>query len=241
MRTTRIRTTALAVAATALAFSVTACGSSDKGDAKADGKASGTGGAAAPAGAGTSGTPGDTGSATGGSDSTASGSTGGSAGGAKATHASGRGSQNPASSAARQCKGEEISFAVLHRFPKQNGEHLLITARNADSRPCWVTSYPSVMLGDTSTVLRHSTKDAVGGGARITLQPGGRAYSAVNLFSGGGRTHTTTGFSIALRDRTGDTGPATELDAFDAKGAVSPFTWSEADVTNWNTVKPYDF
>ncbi|MBC3986586.1 DUF4232 domain-containing protein [Streptomyces sp. AC536] len=141
----------------------------------------------------------------------------------------------------RQCSGDEISYDVLHRFPKQLGEHLLVTAMNADSKPCWVTASPSVMLGDTVNVLPHSKKDAPGGTARITLKPGAKVYSAVNLFADGKKKRTSTELSLALRDQGGDTGPAVELNAFTSKGAVSKFTWSSADVTNWNTAKPYDF
>ncbi|MFF5717718.1 DUF4232 domain-containing protein [Streptomyces buecherae] len=141
----------------------------------------------------------------------------------------------------RQCSGDEISYDVLHRFPKQLGEHLLVTAMNADSKPCWVTASPSVMLGDTVNVLPHSKKDAPGGTARITLKPGAKVYSAVNLFADGTKKRTSTELSLALRDQGGDTGPAVELNAFTSKGAVSKFTWSDADVTNWNTAKPYDF
>ncbi|WP_217197006.1 DUF4232 domain-containing protein [Streptomyces buecherae] len=151
--------------------------------------------------------------------------------------------KKPATRAAsvRQCSGDEISYDVLHRFPKQLGEHLLVTAMNADSKPCWVTASPSVMLGDTVNVLPHSKKDAPGGTARITLKPGAKVYSAVNLFADGKKKRTSTELSLALRDQGGDTGPAVELNAFTSKGAVSKFTWSSADVTNWNTAKPYDF
>ncbi|MDJ0463971.1 DUF4232 domain-containing protein [Streptomyces sp. H27-C3] len=142
---------------------------------------------------------------------------------------------------ARPCNGDEMSYAVLHRFARQQGEHLLITAHNADSKPCWVTSYPSVILGDTSNVVRHSAKDAPGGSIRITVKPGGTVYSAVNLFTDSAKSHTSVTLSLALRDRTGDTGPGTEHDAFDTKGAPTKFTWSSADVLNWNTAKPYDF
>ncbi|WEV25233.1 DUF4232 domain-containing protein [Streptomyces sp. 71268] len=145
------------------------------------------------------------------------------------------------STSVRQCSGDEISYDVLHRFPKQLGEHLLVTAMNADSKPCWVTASPSVMLGDTVNVLPHSKKDAPGGTARITLKPGAKVYSAVNLFADGKKKHTSTELSLALRDQGGDTGPAVELNAFTSKGAVSKFTWSSADVTNWNTAKPYNF
>ncbi|WP_030680155.1 DUF4232 domain-containing protein [Streptomyces sp. NRRL B-1347] len=250
MRTSRIRTTALAAAATAaLAVSLTACGSSDDngagknevstvGDASA-GKTtqktektekSGASGRSDQS-AGTSGS-----AATGGDQAGPSGS-----GSASAAKGSGTTVEATRSTSVRQCDGNEMSYSVLHRFAKQRGEHLLITATNADAKPCWVTSYPSVMLGKSVNVLGHSAKDAPGGTARITVKPGGKVYSAVNLFTGGGKSHTSTDLSVALRDQTGDTGPGTGQDAFDAKGVPSKFTWSSADVTNWNPAKPYDF
>ncbi|MFI9306609.1 DUF4232 domain-containing protein [Streptomyces triculaminicus] len=141
----------------------------------------------------------------------------------------------------RQCDGTEMSYSVLHRFPGERGEHLLITAKNTDAKPCWVTSYPSIMLGDSVKVLPHSGKDAPGGDTRITVQPGGKVYSAVALFSDNVNTHTSEDFSIAMRDRTGDTGPAVEQTSFGSDGTPSKFTWTDADVLNWNTAKPYDF
>ncbi|MCB5906526.1 DUF4232 domain-containing protein [Streptomyces pinistramenti] len=219
MRTTRIRTTVLAAATAALALSLTACGGSDGADGtKSDASRSSSAGGAKTAGDGaevnSSHTSGDQGTS---------------------------GSGRTTATKARQCHGDEISYDVLHRFPKQQGEHLLITARNADTRPCWVTSYPSVLLGDASKALGHSSKDAPGSGKRITIRPGGKVYSAVNLFAYSAGAHTSTKLSIALRDQTGDTGPAVEHDAFDGKGAASKFSWSEADVTHWNAAKPYDF
>ncbi|MCX5450650.1 DUF4232 domain-containing protein [Streptomyces nigrescens] len=236
MRTSRISTTVLAATAAALALTLTACGGSDSA-------------AGAKAGTSRSGSTADDSKA---SDKTSE--TGGGKGtGAQAITATGHGASASGSQAGsgkvitvgstdtRQCHGDEISYSVLHRFPKQQGEHLLITARNADSKPCWVTSYPSVILGDTSNVLRLSPKDAPGGNTRITLQPGGKVYSAVNLFTDSAATHTSGTFSLALRDQTGDTGPATEQDTFDGTGVPSKFSWTSADVTNWNTTKPYDF
>lgn len=248
MRTSRIRTTALAATATAaLALSLTACGSSDDNGAGKNrvstvGKTADTSGKTAD----TSGKPEGTDAAgtaakTGGPAATGGGQTGPS-GAASASVAKGSGTTVDAarSASVRQCDGTEMSYSVLHRFAKQRGEHLLITAVNADAKPCWVTSYPSVMLGNTVNVLGHSAKDAPGGTARITVKPGGKVYSAVNLFADGPRSHTSSSLSLALRDRTGDTGPGTDQEAF-TKGVPSKFTWSSADVTNWNTAKPYGF
>ncbi|MEJ8654193.1 DUF4232 domain-containing protein [Streptomyces sp. MS1.AVA.3] len=243
MRASRISTTALATATAALALTLTACGGSDSaGGAKADTSRSGStadGSQTSDKTAGTKGTAG-TGDGERARSLRASTSTGHSASGSDSQAASGK-VTTVGSTDTRQCRGDEISYSVLHRFPKQQGEHLLITARNADSKPCWVTSYPSVILGDTSNVLHHSPKDAPGGNTRITIKPGGKVYSAVNLFTDGAATHTSGSFSLALRDQTGDTGPATEQNAFDSKGVPSKFTWTSADVLNWNTTKPYDF
>ncbi|MEU5955366.1 DUF4232 domain-containing protein [Streptomyces sp. NPDC047525] len=229
MRTTRIRTTVLAATTAALALTLTACGGSD-----------GSGGSASKAGSGRSVATADgTAGSEKASGTTVTTETGG---GEQGTAGSGAGKAAPARAAAAQpCTGDEISYAVLHRFPAEEGEHLLITATNADSKPCWVTSYPSVMLGDTSGVLPHAAKDAPGGTARITVKPGGKVYSAVSLFTDSDKTHTSAELSVALRDQTGDTGPGAGTGAFDGKGAPSEFTWSDAEVTNWNTTKPYDF
>lgn len=249
MRTSRIRTAALAATTAALALAtLTACGSSDggndaKGGAKRDGavasdKADGGSGSSegatvdAAKGSGSGSSEGATVSASKGNGSSGAGK-GTSAGTGEGTKASAAG--------VRACDGQEISYSVVHRFAKQRGEHLLITATNADSKPCYVTSFPSVMLGDTANVLPHSAKDTPGGGKALTLKPGGKVYAAVNLFTDSAKTHTSSELSIAMQDHTGDTGPGVDQEAFDAKGVPSKFTWSTADVTNWNTAKPYNF
>ncbi|MEW1922610.1 DUF4232 domain-containing protein [Streptomyces sp. NPDC088360] len=234
MRTTRIRTTVLAATTAALALTLTACGGSD-----------GSGDNASKSGAGkrvatTEGSKGSGATAT--TETSETGDSVTAAGGEQGTSGSSAGKAAPARAAATQpCKGDEISYSVLHRFPTEQGEHLLITATNADAKSCWVTSYPSVMLGNTSTVLPHASKDAPGGTTRITVKPGGKVYSAVALFTNSDKTHTSTDLSIALRDQTGDTGPGAGTGAFDGKGVPSEFTWSDAEVTNWNITKPYNF
>lgn len=236
MRTTRIRTTVLAATTAALALSLTACGGSGSsadgsktGGSKSVSTADGARGSEKTA--ETTGTTETVDTA----QTTEKNST-------VRTAGSGAGKAAPARAAKTQpCKGDEISYSVLHRFPAEQGEHLLITATNADSKSCWVTSFPSVMLGDTSSVLPHSAKDAPGGSARITVKPGGKVYSAVALFTDSDKTRTSTDLSVALRDQSGDTGPGAETGAFDGKGVPSEFTWSDAEVTNWNTQKPYDF
>ncbi|MFD5696697.1 DUF4232 domain-containing protein [Streptomyces lasiicapitis] len=246
MRTSRIRTAALAAATAALGLALTACGGSsdDNGGGKASdgGRSAGSSGSAEGATVNT-----DKGATVGaGKDSASasasgSGSASGSASGAgKEAAAKGNGAKASAAGV-RACDGQEMSYSVLHRFAKQRGEHLLITATNADAKPCYVTSYPSVMLGDTVGVLPHSGKDTPGGGKALVVKPGGKVYAAVNLFADSARTHTSSDLSIAMLDHTGDAGPGAGTEAFDAKGVPSKFTWTSADVTNWNTAKPYDY
>ncbi|RZU45683.1 uncharacterized protein DUF4232 [Streptomyces sp. BK022] len=142
--------------------------------------------------------------------------------------------------AVRQCRGDELLVTAVHRFAGQQGDHLLLTASNEGEAACWVTSYPAVKLGGDvdGATLPHSGKDVPGGGKHITLRPGGKAYSAVNLFDYGSKNHTAQSFAIALRGADGRTGPFYSVDA---KGRQPRFSWNEADVLNWNTRKPYDF
>ncbi|MFF3391933.1 DUF4232 domain-containing protein [Streptomyces sp. NPDC002669] len=227
MRTSRISTLTLAVGTTALALSLTACGGSGSAVDGAANTRMGTTTVGGSAGTGTARQVSGTDDA---KNGFASVSRSGSTGGGTVT-----------SAGAVPCTGDEMAYSVLHRFPDQPGEHLLITARNAGSEPCWVTSSPAVVLGDDPDVLPHSTKDAPGGSARITVRPGGRVYSAAALFADGPGPRTAAALSIALRDGTGHMGPAVEQGARDGEGAPSRFTWSSADITNWNTARPYDF
>ncbi|ARX85354.1 hypothetical protein SMD44_04815 [Streptomyces alboflavus] len=171
MRTSRIRTAALAATTAALALAtLTACGSSDGGDdakgaeksggAVVSEKASGGKSGAAEGGTGTGGATVDAAKGTDAGSSSAEGATANARKGSGSQASGSKGSGSKASAAGiRACDGQEISYSVTHRFAKQRGEHLLITATNADSKACYVTSFPSVMLGDTVTVLPHSAKD----------------------------------------------------------------------------------
>lgn len=145
-----------------------------------------------------------------------------------------------AKAATRPCRGDELLVTAVHRFAGQQGDHLLITASNAGTAPCWVTSYPAVKLGDDVGVptLPHSKKDAPGGDKHITLRAGDKVYSAVNLFDYGSKNHTERSFAMALRGADGHEGPFYSVDV---KGRKPQFSWNEADVLNWNTKKPYDF
>ncbi|MFE7613175.1 DUF4232 domain-containing protein [Streptomyces celluloflavus] len=232
MRTSRIRTATLAAVTAALALGLTACGGADTGS-----KAAGGDNAAGTAQSRTT-------STTDGKDGAEQvNSSGHAKEGARSTAASG-GTHEVAgkgtTAGAQQCRGDEMLLTAVHRFAGQQGDHLLITASNEGGKPCWVTSYPSVKLGDNidGPALAHSKKDNPGGSKHITLQPGAKVYSAVNLFDYGSNNHTATSFALALRDTDGQDGPSYSVDL---KGNKPQFSWNEADVLNWNTEKPYNF
>jgi hypothetical protein len=230
MRTSRIRTATLAAVTAALALGLTACGGAD-GSSKAAGgdNAAGTAQSRSVS----------TGDGKGGAEQANSG--GHTKESARSTTASGGTNQaagKGTTAGAQQCRGDEMLLTAVHRFAGQQGDHLLVTASNEGNKPCWVTSYPSVKLGDVDgTALPHSKKDNPGGNQHITLQPGGKAYTAVNLFDYGSKNHTATSFALALRGADGHDGPFYSVDN---KGEKQ-FSWNEADVLNWNTEKPYDF
>ncbi|MFF7381859.1 DUF4232 domain-containing protein [Streptomyces griseoluteus] len=216
-RTTR--SAALAAVTVALALGLTACGGSGTGASEKDAKA------AADSRTGTT---------------APSRSTAGGAHPAAAASGAHRLTVKGAAAAVQQCRGDELLVTAVHRFAGQQGDHLLVTASNEGGTACWVTSYPAVKLGGDvdGATLPHSTKDAPGGGKHLTLRPGGKAYSGVNLFDYGAKNHTARSFALALRGTDGRTGPFYSVDA---KGRQPRFTWNEADVLNWNTRKPYDF
>ncbi|MEJ8649134.1 DUF4232 domain-containing protein [Streptomyces sp. MS1.AVA.3] len=231
MRTSRIRTATLAAVTAALALGLTACGGADSGS-KAAGGDNAAGSAQSRSAAGGDGKGGAE-QVNGGGDTKED---------ARSTTASGgtdEGASKGTTAGAQQCRGDEMLLTAVHRFAGQQGDHLLVTASNKGTKPCWVTSYPTVKLGDVdSAALPHSKKDNPGGEKRITLQPGGTAYSAVNLFDYGSKNHTAQSFALALRGADGHDGPSYSVDL---KGEKPQFSWSEADVLNWSTKKPYNF
>ncbi|BDM69968.1 hypothetical protein HEK616_34550 [Streptomyces nigrescens] len=214
MRTSRIRTATLAGVTAALALGLTACGGADGSSKAADGdNAAGTA-------------------------QSRSASNGGGNEGARSKTAPGEVASKGTSTGAQQCRGDEMLLTAVHRFAGQQGDHLLVTASNKGTKPCWVTSYPAVKLDGRGTALPHSKKDNPGGNTHITLQPGGKAYSAVNLFDYGSKNHTAQSFAIALRGADGHVGPFYSVAI---KGEKPQFSWNEADALNWSTKKPYDF
>ncbi|MFF9479469.1 DUF4232 domain-containing protein [Streptomyces sp. NPDC014733] len=221
MRTSRIRATVLATATAALALSLTACGGNDgaKSDDAAGQNRSASGADANGSSAKANGTD-----AKGQTESASSGA-GASAG--KGGEASG----------VEECVGDELLVTAEHRLADQQGDHLLLTAVNKSDKPCLITSYPSVKINGEGTTLPLSKK-AEGGHQEIAVRPGGKVYSAVNLFDYGKDNRTGSGLSVALRGRDGQEKPAYSVDV---KGEKPQFTYNEADVLNWNAEKPYDF
>ncbi|WAP53548.1 DUF4232 domain-containing protein [Streptomyces sp. S465] len=230
MRTSRIRTAALAAVTAALALGLTACGGAD-GDSKAAGSDNTTATAQSKSAS-------DRDRKDGAEQANSNSDTKTDARSATTSDGSDEVASKDASVAAQQCLGDEMLVTAVHRFAGQQGDHLLITASNQGTTPCWVTSYPAVKLGDDDTALPHSKKDNPGGDQRITLQPGATAYSAVNLFDYGSDNQTAQSLAIALRDADGHQNPSYSVVM---KGEKQQFSWNEADVLNWNTEKPYDF
>ncbi|MFF7127994.1 DUF4232 domain-containing protein [Streptomyces sp. NPDC008240] len=159
---------------------------------------------------------------------------------ASAPGGTGKAANRRASAGVQQCRGDEMLVTAVHRFAGQQGDHLLVTASNEGTKPCWVTSYPAVKLGEDvdGPALPHSKKDNPGGDQHITLRPGDKVYSAVNLFDYGSKNHTADSLAIALRGADGHDGPFYSVDV---KGDKPQFNWNEADVLNWSTHMPYDF
>ncbi|NUR01013.1 MAG: DUF4232 domain-containing protein [Streptomyces sp.] len=231
-RTRRIaRSAALAAVTGALALGLTACGGSSGGSKAAIGDQAGT---AQSRSASNGDGKGSTEQATSGGNATK---------GVRPASVQGRTDEAAGKGTtvgARQCRGDEMLVTAVHRFAGQQGDHLLITAVNEGTKPCWVTSYPAVVLDWNvhNVALPHSKKDNPGGDKHITLQPGGKAYSAVNLFDYGSKHHTAQSLAIALRGADGHDGPFYSVVM---KGQKQQFSWNEADVLNWSTKKPYDF
>ncbi|WP_335939817.1 DUF4232 domain-containing protein [Streptomyces sp. PTD5-9] len=226
------RSAALAAVTAALALGLTACGGADEGSKAAGGDHT--------AGTAQSRSASD-GAGKAGAEQANSG--GGTKEGVRSVTASDRtdeAASKGTTAGVQRCRGDEMLVTAVHRFAGQQGDHLLVTASNEGAQPCWVTSYPAVKLGGDvdDAALPHSKKDNPGGAKHITLRPGDKAYSAVNLFDYGSKNHTAQSFAIALRGADGRSGPFYSVDV---KGEKPQFSWNEADVLNWNTEKPYDF
>ncbi|WP_339134879.1 DUF4232 domain-containing protein [Streptomyces sp. f51] len=226
------RTAALATVTAALALGLTACGGADGGSKASGGDHSAGTAQSRPAPARDA-----KGSA---AQATSSGDTKEGAPAAPAADGAQQIASKSTAAGTQPCRGDGMLVTAVHRFAGQQGDHLLLTAVNEGTKPCWVTSYPAVVLdwNTDNVALPHSTKDAPGGDKHITLQPGGKVYSAVNLFDYGSKNRTAQSLAFALRGEDGRPGPFYSVVS---KGQNQKFTWTEADVLNWNTKKPYDF
>lgn len=212
-----IRTTALAATALLAALSLTACGGSGSGtDGKSD--------AAAPAASSTA-TP-DTGKdaedakETGGGktdapaenvSTTSKGSSGGSGSGSSSSGKSGSGTTGGGSKSPVTCTGSNTKVTVTKVSRPIN--HLLLTATNTGSAPCYAYHAPALRFDDAQAafpVLRDSIPQAV-----VTLEPGESAYASIGL-SGepdGQELHKGTHLSVYFTGKAnqGSTGAAAEL------------------------------
>ncbi|MFI0960611.1 DUF4232 domain-containing protein [Streptomyces sp. NPDC021080] len=226
------RTAALATVTAALALGLTACGGADSGSKAVGGDHSA--GTAQSRSASDRDAKGSAAQADSSGDTKERASSATAAGGAREM------ASTSTTASAQQCRGDEMLVTAVHRFAGQQGDHLLLTAVNEGTKPCWVTSYPAVVLNwnNDNVALPHSKKDAPGGAKHITLKPGGTVYSAVNLFAYGSKNHTAQSLAFALRGQDGRPGPFYSVVS---KGQNQKFTWTEADVLNWNTTKPYNF
>ncbi|MFG2949826.1 DUF4232 domain-containing protein [Streptomyces adustus] len=236
------RSAALAAVTAALALGLTACGGAD-----GDSKATGGGHSAATAQSRSTSVQDTKGRATSGENAkdgaVQAGSSGATKQGRSLTTVAGGAREIVSTSTAagaQSCRGDAMLVTAQHRFAGRQGDHLLLTAVNEGTKPCWVTSYPAVVLdwNTDNVALPHSKKDASGGDQHITLKPGGKVYSAVNLYAYGSKHHTARSLAFALRGQDGRPGPFYSVVS---KGQNQTFTWTEADVLNWNATKPYDF
>ncbi|MFE6668346.1 DUF4232 domain-containing protein [Streptomyces sp. NPDC057697] len=211
-----IRTTALAATALLAAFSLTACGGDDSADA---GKAAPAANSTATAGTGkdakdtkdtkdatdteksgngTADAPAENASAT-----SKGSTTGGGHGGKSAT---GSGSKSPVT-----CTGSNTKVTVSKVSRPIN--HLLLTATNTGSVPCYAYHAPALRFDDAQAVfpvLRDSIPQAV-----VTLAPGQSAYASIGL-SGepdGQELHKSTHLGVYFMGKSnqGSTGASAEL------------------------------
>ncbi|MFJ7198165.1 MULTISPECIES: DUF4232 domain-containing protein [unclassified Streptomyces] len=212
-----IRTTALAATALLAALSLTACGG---GDSANDGKA----GAAAPAAnATTTDTGKDAKDAGGAKDAketdsgtaqapaentstTSKSSSAGSSSGKSSAGATGSGSKTPVT-----CTGSNTKVTVSKVSRPIN--HLLLTATNTGSVPCYAYHAPALRFDDAQAafpVLRDSIPQAV-----VTLAPGQSAYASIGLSgeSDGQELHKSKHLTVYFTGKAdqGSTGAPAEL------------------------------
>jgi len=229
--TTRLVASAAVLAA---ALSLTACGNDSKNDSKHTGSQApaasaqpGSGGEGAPSSSGANGP-----AKSSGSSKAASGASGSEAGGKNGSgQAAGKGSGSQQTTSA--CTGAQVKVTATKVNRPVN--HMLLTATNTGSVPCYAYHAPYLRWDDeaqaATTFLDKSKPQAV-----ITLAPGESAYAGVMYQSAdgsgsGGYTARTLGVLFANRAGNGSTGPAVRLPL--PKGGIT--TDSSAWVTYWQS------
>ncbi|MGA5196671.1 DUF4232 domain-containing protein [Streptomyces exfoliatus] len=98
---------------------------------------------------------------------------------------------------AEACADPDLSIATSY-WPKDNGQHMLITATNVTDKPCTLYHYPFVYFGqdnDNPLGPMESKPTAV-----ATIGPKEKAYAGVKLFLGGEKTTTYTSFGLGYHD-----------------------------------------
>ncbi|MFE7265065.1 DUF4232 domain-containing protein [Streptomyces sp. NPDC057592] len=219
MRNNRIRTTALAATALLAALSLTACNGTEDGAmsgpsaAASDSAATDTG---KETGKDTQGTGADTDSGTDSkspAENTASGSKNstGSTSGRKSGTTSQSSTTGNSSKSPVTCTGSNTKVTVTKVSRPIN--HLLLTATNTGSGPCYAYHAPALRFDDAQAafpVLRDSIPQAV-----VTLEPGQSAYASIGL-SGepdGQELHKGTHLSVYFTGKAnqGSTGAPAEL------------------------------
>ncbi|MFF9566974.1 DUF4232 domain-containing protein [Streptomyces sp. NPDC014685] len=212
----RFRTAALAATALLAALSLTACGDTD-GNADKPGAAAPAGNTASPEagkdteGTGTEDQARNASSTSGGKGEDTAGaknSTGSEAG--RKSNTSNTGSTGNTNSPVT-CTGDNTKVTVSKVSRPIN--HLLLTATNTGSRPCYAYNAPALRFDDAQSVfpvLRSSVPQAV-----VTLEPGQSAYAGIGLFgeSDGKDLYEGTDLTVYFtpRNNSGSTGSPTEL------------------------------
>ncbi|MEV6247248.1 DUF4232 domain-containing protein [Streptomyces sp. NPDC051742] len=98
---------------------------------------------------------------------------------------------------AKACADPDLSIATSY-WPKDNGQHMLITATNVTDKPCTLYHYPFVYFGqdnDNPLGPMESKPTAV-----ATIGPKEKAYAGMKLFLGGEKTTTYTSFGLGYHD-----------------------------------------
>lgn len=107
------------------------------------------------------------------------------------------GSGSVSDGTAKACADPDLSIATSY-WPRDNGQHMLITATNVTDKPCTLYHYPFVYFGqdnDSPLGPMESKPTAI-----AVIGPKEKAYAGVKLFLGGEKTTTYTSFGLGYHD-----------------------------------------